>query len=284
MPPCGEFIVKNNETSSLTGHQVKLTLSKLPTKHSGSTLNLGGRVQSTRFHDLAFVGQDGKILPHQVIIHADDSNLASPECWVKIPFLPGSGQYRVRVYAGHPTTIRNDGDVCFELWDHFTASMNTQKWISASGSFNGQYFSGGLGGIKKFPIGYSYIIYYKPYWTVGSTSGTECFGWWAAAGDTGSSGYYLSYESATYSNKFINYNGTDTTMISPSVSAISNQFNRLEFIRTPTTAIFNVNGSFSGTLSTGYPTVNLTITGGQGLIDWILIKKYTANEPTITAQ
>ena len=109
--------------STLTDYQVRIDLNS--SNFDFAKANADGS-------DIRFTADDGEtLLPYW--IEKWDSTSEEAVIWVKVPSLPANGQVTIYIYYGNSEAVsESDGEAVFEFFDDFEgSSLDTSKWTIA---------------------------------------------------------------------------------------------------------------------------------------------------------
>jgi type II secretory pathway pseudopilin PulG len=258
-------------SANLTDYQVKLTVP------------YDSDMQAD-FDDLRFANSDDTVLPYWI---ESKVNSSSAVVWIKTNLTSGNNNIYM-YYENSAAVSASSGNDTFSFFDGFDGSaVDTTKWNDQSSGL--AVVSGGILSMvsnvdsfralqtkTSFSSGYSLIFRVKSLHTA-----TE---YWERMYLTGGTEIGIDY--SRYSN--MQYYIWDGTLYStPIIGWSANTWGRQEIRLNSSNVNFLVNGGNTVTMSSGYtstPKSLLLVTSGNGAaiyFDWMLVRKYVANEPTI---
>lgn len=236
------------------------------------------------FSDLRFADSSGAICSYWI---ESKTNSSSAVVWVKVPT---TNQTTIYMYYGNATAVsESNGDNTFEFFDDFLGStLNASKWTAIgsptiSASIMTIPSTGAAAKIvSTVTFGQNYAMRTRCKSAhFGSTSYMET----VEFQDQGYLSSFLSYSSGTYSGKHASY--TDTFELTSISGVTANTYFILDHIRNgATSVIFKVDNANIVTHSTKVTTTTYGIrfsaqeNGASVSADWVLVRKYTATEPT----
>lgn len=286
-----EFTI-NNTGSELTNYQVMFTVNRSSGTDSGSTVYLNSKCEAD-YDDIRFVGADDTTA-WDYWIESSSSMVAS--IWVNFTSLP-TGDTDVYLYYGNAAAAAvSDGDATFPFFDDFPGSaIDTDKWTVTGTS---PTVSGGIGsytgGLSESYIlcktGFStnYAIRFKS--KSDKDDGVNIFGLRDGPPATSTN---LAYISARHDAGFWRAESKVSTYEQTNIGDHDGDYKIWDIIRNGSTSvIFKDAESTVATHTTKVPTATLypslysnkgTDTAVYLYFDWILTRKYTATEPTVSA-
>jgi len=286
-----KITIPNNTTTDLTDFQVAIELD--------DTWDGWGLVKSDG-SDIRVTDAGGStLLPHW--IEEFDATNKTARIWVRVPSIPANGSVDVYLYYGNPNaTDASDGSAVFEFFDDFDgSSLDTSKWESARWTGSGAYSASvkegyveiysasdtAAGVVSKQSFQFPFIEEFK--WKF--IQGTE--GWAVITQTAGGSdsdwvrhGYVITKTEYYYQKRT---SGTITTYTHFGRSAPSNWVVG-KIIWEANNSAYYEDGALvhSGTqdrYSSGSNYLEfLTWNGGKINIDWVFVRKYAEQEPTVT--
>ena len=287
-----EFTI-NNTGSELTNYQVMFTVNRSAGTDTGFTVYVGTKCESD-YDDIRFTKADGTTLLDYWI---ESSSATVATIWVKVPSLP-TGDTTGYLYYGNPQAVsESNGSAVFDFFDDFLGdTLDTLKWdnltgsgvsisnsiVKATASSNAEY------GIQsKNNLGTNIAIRARVYpHDYGDTSKID-----RLTIRLGQPGNYCiafySFVDVTYCKKYAhNLGGTlSATDILGGSSAWFIQEAKLG----SSSAKYTVNNANEVVNSTNYYgdsgkcALTAYASGAVIEMDWILVRKYTATEPTVSA-
>lgn len=235
------------------------------------------------FSDIRFTQQDGTICPYWIETYTSKTHAT---VWIKIP---SANQRQIILWYGNSRAAsESSGSLVFDFFDDFPgSSLDTDKWVE-SGTYS---VSGSL--LTLGPSSTS-ILYSE----TGFTNNYAIVGKGTITGVT-KYGKFGFHDSSNYGVVFqTNYPTTNTlcalnrnpypTESSSNLGTSYTGSRRWEVIRNSTTnVIYKIDGSTVATIATSVPTTRTLYACIEGysdqiVFDWILVRKYTATEPTLT--
>lgn len=295
-------ITLNNTGAELTDYQVMFTVNRSAGADTGFTVYVGTKCESD-YDDIRFTKADGTTLLDYWIESAD-SNTAV--IWVEVDTIAASGNTTIYLYYGNTgASAVSDGDATFLLFDDFPgSSLNGDKWTALQYGTTTLTVSGGvltltsntyggwcaIGSDSAFGLGtaircratlptaagaYGLIDYNNIYAQSSSPDETDVIGKISQSVDT----LYLYSKNA----------GTGTLVSFG--SSINNQYDIYDLIRTSNSRLDGYRNADTTNSTTNIPTgdYSIYITARMAgatttvLTDWVLVRKYTATEPTVSA-
>lgn len=283
-----EFTI-NNTGSNLTNYQMMFTVNRSAGSDSGTTVYLNGKCEAD-YDDIRFVASDDTtVLDYW--IESSSSTVAS--VWVELDSLPTGDTDFYLYYGNSGASAVSNGTNTFGFFDDFPgSSLDTSKWTSTSpdtlevsGSIlHIAHSAAAVKGIyAKTSFGTNYALRSK--WKK-IDDDYPMIGWDQRIPATGSKraifigvdeGPKLGWTTEVYNTAQSRayYGATDTN------------YHIIDFIRNGTTSAFaKIDGATAGTVTTNIPADSIApsvgcYTGGEQYVDWFLIRKYTATEPTV---
>jgi PKD repeat protein len=287
-------ITINNTGSNLTDYQLMFTVNRSAGSDSGFTTYLNGKCESD-YDDIRFTTGENTLCDYW--IESSSSTVAT--IWVEVPSIVNSTAYgstTMYLYYGNAVASAvSDGDNTFPLFDDFPgSSLNATKWnvlggviTVASGSVSWTTGSGtGINSVKAFGTNYSLVTRFKPHEVTG-VHVSDPIGFQSGTG-TYYAVFYNGYLTAGKQTAIVRNNGSvsEKLFTNPGVDV----FHRYEIIRNGSTSVIAILDGATGTITTNFPTTDLPVKlGSDGTlgydpyVDWVLVRKYTATEPTVSA-
>lgn len=232
------------------------------------------------YDDIRFTAADGTtLLPYW--IESSDSNTAY--IWVKT-----NGETTMYLYYGNSlASSESSGSSVFDFFDDFPGStVDTSKWTATeSPTVTGGtvVIASGKSLVGKTNFGVDYIVRLKMKSSAFGSTGFPYFGF-----RTTGNGAFTWEVAGIFCIYTISGGGTRVPLSSnPSI----NTYYTYEIARRSTTSVlFSASGFSSVQSTTNIPTDNLPITLSTAgtsaptvTFDWVLVRKYTATEPTVSA-
>ena len=296
--------VINNTGGALSDYQVNFTIHRSDGSDSGDDVYIGASGCEEDYDDIRFTKSDGSTLLDYWIEESDSSDAT---IWVEVDTIAASGDTTIYLYYGNAgASAYSNGDDTFDFFDDFDgSSVDTDKWTKV-GSGATYTVSGGA-------------LRYYYYNSVGSGSGSRdeyLEGSSFAPGHAirisrkeaaisqgrAPSACILGRYDGSYPDVvgMVTYSSSTTTIIhvvssssTRSISgaiASSTSYRVFDISYTSSESKMYIDGSLESTLNTNVPSTTLplrvgTTYAGAGTtfdtyIDWILVRKYTATEPT----
>jgi len=281
-----EISIKENSGTELTDYQVPIEL-------KGADFPSEAKSDGA---DVRFTDSSGNELSYW--IESWDYAGKSAKVWVKAPTILTGSTTNIRMYYGNPSASAvSNGDRTFEFFDDFLGvGLDFAKW-SYSGTPTASNSILVLDASNKNIA--SKILFYQNValrmranfkladasdW-VGFVKGTtQPF----AVFELQSSGNPSACGGTNIFNTRNCVNGNCIPLdICTTISGATDAFNIFDLTWLPTENKYFVNGVLKATHTTQVPSINLPVTAyihqaNTIQIDWILVRKYTSSEPTIT--
>lgn len=272
-----------NSTTTLTDYQVKFVIYRSSGTNNGDNIYLGIDCQSN-YGDIRFTSTSD--VEYSYWIESYDASSAT--VWVKIPSLTGSAYTDIVLqYGNSSATTTSNGSNTFVFFDHFEgSSLDTGKWTATAGSPSigsslcTLNISSGYETITSVLTSFtctSHIVETRASFSLGSVDnvcemgmGGNILGANRVAGNVyGLRTYNNSYGGPQDTNVGASYTGYHIWGLKYNGSGILGQIDRTT-IATHTTYYFTTAGSV--VLSARNNTT--------AVVDWILVRQYSAVEPT----
>lgn len=290
-----EFTI-NNTGSELTNYQVMFTVNRSAGSDTGFTVFLDGKCESD-YDDVRFV-MDDDVTPYNYWIESSSATVAT--IWVEVPSIPTGDTTGYLYYGNSGASAVSNGDNTFDFFDDFLgSSLDTIKWTKSGGGTETVASSvmtlstsavayTRLTGNTNFGNNYVFEAYVKTDHAGNQGMAFECF---SSGPDTGGN-YQMAQLAIKGSNsRYSNWDGalgavnmnpawaSDTwEILTLKKHGQSDWYQNRANLQTPS-------GHFSTTAVP--PTfevyaynVNYT---AKIYVDWILVRKYAATEPTVSA-
>jgi prepilin-type N-terminal cleavage/methylation domain-containing protein len=285
-------IITVNSSSTLNNYQMKFTIYRSTGTDSGFNVYVGTNCQSD-YDDIRFTNSSNTVLDYWI----ESSDASSATIWVEADSL-GSGDTTMYLYyANASATAVSSGDNTFEFFDGFEGSaIDTLKWTDGSGLTVSNSWaindtgSNGITSIKTFNIVSQNISVDVKLYTQSLGNSGLSHGAYPLLADGVSNGMQWYPESASW-DRYVNQNGSSSWQPGTERGLTVGRNYRSSWIITPSFQkhIVDSNTDFSDTFSgtTGVSTHRIAIGGGDATrdmrIDWVLVRKYTSTEPTISS-
>ena len=287
-------ITVNNTGSNLTNYQVLFTVNRSAGSDSGFTVYLDGKCESD-YDDIRFTTSDGNTLC-DYWIESNSSTVAN--IWVEIPSIPNSTAYgstKAYLYYGNTgASAASNGTNTFPFFDDFSGgSIDGAKW-DTTGTVtidSGAAKVGSAGAANnnirgKSSYGEGYIARYRANIpsTAASQHGAGFCNINAGGGLDNAVGYFDMWDAHS---AFV-YNAV-SNRASVSNSYLASYHIYEVFRKGSGYSRLDINGSTivsnqASSYTTAKPFAARTYDAGKYLyIDWVLVRSYTATEPTVSA-
>lgn len=272
--------VINNTGGELTNYQMNFTIYRSYGSDSGADVYIGLSGCQDDYDDIRFTTSDGTTLL-DYWIEESDSNEA--DIWVEVDTIAASGNTVIYLYYGNAgASAYSNGENTFDFFDDFPgSSLDTEKWDVGLGVFvvsdSKVTLSDKSHADTDLTFGTNVIIegYGKidenVYNYLGFNIGSKYARWF---------GHYSSY-----TNRHIarSVNTGDESFLSANIDDTS--YHRWTVGRTTSSFKYFRNGGLAATHTAQYfsDAANIRIGGDSGAaweMDWILVRKYAATEPT----
>jgi PKD repeat protein len=274
-----EFTI-NNTGSELTNYQVMFTVNRSAGSDSGTTVYLNSKCEED-YDDIRFVGADDTTA-YNYWIESSSSTVAS--IWVNFTSLP-TGNTTIYLYYGNSgASAVSDGYATFPVFDDFLGSaVDTDVWtVTGSPTVSGGILtvpSAGICSKTGFGTNYCYRSRANLPNNANCNTGFGCGGtYWALIQGNYPTG------STMNSRSCLDGSNEETTNLGATTG-----YNIFEIKRNAATSIyFSINDVLKATHTSMIPSISLypsssSNSGVTSYVDWILVRKYTATEPTISA-
>lgn len=299
----------NNSGSNLTNYQVMFTVNRSAGSDTGFTVFLNGECESD-YDDIRFVGADDTTVWDYWI---ESSSATVATIWVEVPSIPNSTAYGSTTgclyYGNSLATSESSGSSVFDFFDDFTGtSLNATKWTRHGTSYgtvslaDGEITLSATGGSGQnhgihsttTPMTAGYILEARSKNTAGwhdvvigcaddpyyfaphGDASTDGFSWYARVGDVSSISYRSGANSVYSSEDNLGTAYKNYKIVWESASSVK----------------FYKDGILDYTISSSsyIPSFNLPVYFSQDgyvkpstlVIDRVLVRKYTATEPTVS--
>ena len=289
-------ITVSNSGSSLTNYQMKFTVYRSTGTDSGFNVYVGTNCQSD-YRDIRFTNSSNSVLDYW--IESSDSNTAT--IWVEADSLP-SGNTTMYLYYDNGSAVSvSNGTNTFIVFDDFSgASLNTEIWNRHTNGTTTATQSGGkltlttaAGNSNWQSIRSKTTVSYNTSMRVKISQGAAQYQGWVGGSQTfdgygyPTTAYYVMWIAGGYSIPSSLYTNVGTTTISsPGTTEYTYDIhggqNNQAVIR---------NGSSLGTRTDALTNTSYTVhvgmvsaynAGYSLILDFLLVRKYTATEPTIS--
>lgn len=299
----------NNSGSNLTNYQVMFTVNRSAGSDTGFTVFLNGECESD-YDDIRFVGADDTTVWDYWF---ESSSATVATIWVEVPSIPNSTAYGSTTgclyYGNSLATSESSGSSVFDFFDDFTGtSLNATKWTRHGTSYgtvslaDGEINLSATGGSGQnhgihsttTPMTAGYILEARSKNTAGwhdvvigcadapyyfaphVDASTDGFSWYARVGDISTISYRSGANSVYSSEDNLGTAYKNYKIVWESASSVK----------------FYKDGILDYTLSSSsyIPSFNLPVYFSQDgyvkpstlVIDRVLVRKYTATEPTVS--
>lgn len=231
------------------------------------------------FRDIRFTQQDGTICPYWIETYTSG---VSATVWIKVPI---ASQRQIILYYGNPqATSESSGSSVFDFFEDFD-SLNGDVWSTVSGSPS---VSGGILTVPQssqirstatYAVNTTMMV--RAQFTSASNY-QDVVGYWSAANHRA---IFITINTAQNAQSWLGSGGsTMTEMTDPG------GYNIYEIKRNGGSSnIFSINNGTPVTHSVNVSSSSLPLSiyasstaGDKIYVDWVLIRKYTATEPTLT--
>lgn len=284
----------NNTGANLTNYQLMFTVNRSAGSDSSFTVFLDGKCAED-YDDIRFTTSDEETLC-DYWIESSSSTVAS--IWVEVPSIVNSTAYgstTLYLYYGNSgASAVSDGDDTFPFFDDFPgSSLDGAKWttggsptISVSG---GEVTISGGGsayrGILSSGTHETNTTLRGRYKRTGTGTHYEYTGFETTIDLSGANEIY---HNDIFGANYLYTKASGTGSGSGSLGASDEDYHIWDFIRNSTTnVIFNRDGGNLFTKATNVPSASLNVIfveyNGALVVDWVLIRKYAATEPTVSA-
>lgn len=275
----------NNTGSELTDYQIMFTVNRSAGSDSGTTVYLDGKCAED-YDDIRFVAADDITL-YSYWIENSNSTIAS--VWVNFTSLPTGDTIAYLYYGNSGASAVSDGDATFPFFDHFDGdALDTDKWTVDSGT---PLVSGSVlnlsGSITqkisgKTSFGYNYRFEIRGYHP---SNNQAVFGFWSS-----SEHRTMWLGRAANTNDYVQTrDGPTYTLTDDGIDRSGTTYYIYGGVTRSGASDFYIDRVFRRTLTTHIPTddmpIALTCEANKGTVcvDWVLVRKYFATEPTVSA-
>lgn len=278
-------ITVNNTGSELTNYQVMFTVNRSSGTDSGTTVYLNGKCEED-YDDIRFVGADDTTAWDYWI---ESSSATVATIWVEVPSLPTGDTTGYLYYGNSGASAGSDGDATFPVFDHFLGSTLGDEWTSTLGA--GLSISDSIATMTNAATDQKGIYHDNSYGTNYAFRAKAKYadaawpeiGWDRRLSGGGSEMVALTTNGNTH---FTTYS-SDGTPVSNNIVAFDANYHIFECIRNGSTSVIGYVDSSTATVSTHIPTNSMplmvSVYADVIYVDWILLRKYTATEPTVSA-
>jgi hypothetical protein len=288
-------ITLSNSGSILTNYQVSFTVYRSSGSDSGTSVYVGTSGCLSDYDDIRFTSSDGTTLQDYWIESSDSS---SAKIWVEFTSIPAGSSTWYIYYGNSSATAVSNGVNTFILFDDFLGgTLDAGKWTPSGTPTVGSSVvtiehHGGSGetisSLSTYPTNTAWRSRIKTA-HFANVSYFESGGYFAAWNNRAVN--YFSVNTSPY-QFHTNYSGGDDR--SAIDGWIATVWGIAEIKRNSTTSIkYTINDSNLDTHTSRIPTGSLNIgystaweassTGAKVEVDWVLVRKYTEPEPTISA-
>jgi len=267
----------------LTDYQMRFTVHRSEGVDIGEHVYVGTNVKED-YSDLRFTVTDNTLLSYWI----ESSDAGSAVVWVKVPEIPVTGT-QVYLYYGNPgAEAVSDGDATFPFFDDFAgSSVDTGKWDTSLASVSGGVCTiststtttAYIQSKQSFPIGYAARFR----WKTPSERNWIAHGFYASTANRAQ----LYYNNA---RQYLTVNAGSSTTTGHSNSYAS--YAVWEVQRESASLVkYGYNDGVLTQVSTNVPLVDMPVafrvarSSGttSSSIDWVCVRKTTANVPVIAA-
>jgi hypothetical protein len=285
--------VNNNSGGVLTNYQIPITINRSAGSDSGNVVYVGTKCLET-YADIRFCNADGITLL-DYWIESSDANTA--KVWIECDTLATGDNTLTFYYGKAGATSLSNGKATFPQFDDFNGvGVDSSLWSTNAGTT----VSGSQAHLIRaaadislyssptlFPTNYS-VRYRAKSKHFQNTTYTEYVGFYGIT-----AGYAIFYAASTGSTtgmKLRTYDGSASTYTLVT-DWTADTWGILEFIRDASASIKLVINDLTTithttNLFTGDGYVRMVVASAadaQVDIDWVLVRKYTATEPTVTS-
>jgi len=270
----------NNTCSNLTDYQVAFTVNRSAGSDSGFAVYLDGKCAED-YDDIRFVGDDDAT-EWDYWIESSSSTVAT--IWVEVPSIPNSTAYGSTTgylyYGNSGASAASNGTNTFPLFDDFLgSSIDAGKWdTSGTVTVSGGVVVGKISSKSTYGDNYSLRCRGK----IANTAISHYLVVWA---DSISIGSWAAYRTVVESSVWAKEKYPTLVMTNLAASH-DTSYHVVEIAKVSTTCYFTKDSISDGTLtSCPSPTTITKVVNYDPSTtwDWILIRQYTATEPTISA-
>ena len=280
-----EFTV-HNTGSALTDYQIMFTVNRSAGSDSGTTVYLNEKCESD-YDDIRFTKSDGSTLLDYWI---ESSSSSTATIWVEVDSIAGSGDTTLYLYYGNSgAPAVSNGTNTFPFFDDFPgSSLDGSKWTVVSGSalVGSSIVTLGSGDIRGNSVfGTNYAIRYNASQSSSGSTSYSCGG--GFVNDAGNH-YALIGGNGFTAGENTPAQADGAAVWTTGIGGL-NSYCIYDILRNGSTSCkYYRDGANFKEISTHVSTQNLkTILYGNSnaieYCDWILVRKYTATEPTVSA-
>jgi len=287
-------ITISNTGAELTDYQISFIINRSAGVDSGNTVYVGTKCQDD-YDDIRFTKADGITLLDYWI---ESSSAATATIWVEVDTVAGSGDTTLYLYYGNGSAAAvSDGDATFDFFDDFLGTaIDTDKWTIddatgwsvSGGQLKGTNTAGRIRSKQLFSGPFIAETWHKI--VSFPTNGYEVLGTWVSPSN-GCGGFL------PHSNAFFSFNEGTYIMYDPSPVVPQNNWclymvwedgadhaheRIVQSANSHQNDFTNSVDSEPITLGKRY-TNDFTGQAYEAYWDWILVRKYAATEPTVSA-
>lgn len=239
------------------------------------------------FSDIRFTQQDGTICPYWIETYTSKT---SATVWIKIP---SASQRQITLWYGNSRAASgSSGSSVFDFFDDFPgSSLDAEKWVGTDHTVSGGILdlpnapNAKVYGLFTYGSGYihEYRIWVDPDGSSADTTEVS-FIKWPSSDWKGTRALFCDADG--HPNQYCNYNGAYSCTSIDGDAGSTWMIYTLK--NTGTAYIHQINRANTKTISTNYhssgdETVVMRADAGMQMkIDWVLVRKYAATEPTLT--
>jgi hypothetical protein len=290
-----EFTV--NSTSSQTDFQVQMTLSNATGYSTTPGLYYTNGTTRTDWADVVWTDTSDTVMSFWKENRTDTSTTSA--WWIKIPSVANDNTTKIRLWFSNTsqTISYADGEATFYFFDDFAGTsfdpqwnINTMTAGSVANSVATLSTSSATSNLKATGLSYGTNYAMRARATLPATY-TICTALQLANGVPGSVGvdYELYLNSWQLANsRYWAGTGTYSTSEAYDIGGTYTGYRTIDIMRNGATNVkFNVDNNLVATASTVVPTSTFDridiyqTNAGTGLIDWILLRKYSISPPTL---
>jgi PKD repeat protein len=276
----------------LTDYQMRFTIHRSEGTDSGENVYLGTNVKED-YSDLRFTTITNEMLPYWI----ESSSASSAVVWVKVPSIPVTGTQMYVYYGNAGAAAVSNGGSTFAFFDDFTRTNLGTDWTAVTGStvsvsnsvmtLTGRTNADStIYSSKKFGQNYAVRAKVKT-GHVDSASYREMGGFRSFTGDDHHALTIACH--ATVKNRHYQNNKAGVSLSQITGGITANSFSVWDIIRNGNTnVVYRMNDANQVAIATNIPTMDLgpsftagTSTSAKVYVDWVLVRKCTANEPVV---
>jgi hypothetical protein len=284
--------VINNTGDALSDYQVSFTIHRSDGSDSGDDVYIGSSGCESDYDDIRFTKSDGETLLDYWIEESDEN---SATIWVEVDTITASGDTTIYLYYGAAgASAYSNGDDTFDFFDDFeSGSIDTDKWnvIGTASITSGVLDCGSTSQTNDrvlskttFAVG-SYTWRSKAKVNSYTTIGT--WGFWLDSPRHVAGFYTDAADNNQFNTDTRNPSGDSQIGIGTSYGTDYHVW-EIELVSTSLIEYY-VDGSNvkSETSSCPYVDIPIRVVGYSAnnhiYTDWVLVRKYTATEPTVSS-